>query len=166
KNPGPNWRMCCLPSRCLSKNCCPGCVPTGINHSPAEAMDTTLEKIYESSNSTVYKKTDPGGTAITIKVLKPDLNNPKQILQFNNEFAILSGLNISGVKQVLSKGYFEGSPSIIARYFDGQNVREYIHEHPFDLISRLRIAVQVAHILGQVHAGNIIHRDITAENIL
>lgn len=128
-------------------------------------MESSLEKIYESQNSTVYKKSEKGGY-VTIKVLKPDLTNSRQILQFNNEFSILSELNIPGIRHVIAKTTFEGSPAFVSKYFDGITLKKYIKEAEFDLTKRLVIASQIAFILGQIHNRNIIHRDLTADNIL
>jgi len=129
-------------------------------------MKTTLEKIYESNFSTVYKKTEDDGTVVTLKVLKPDVTNPMQLLQFNNEYDVLATLDIEGVRHVRAKGYHEGTPSITSEYIDGQTLADYIRTAPFNLIERLRIAVRIARTLGQIHQHNIIHRDITAANIL
>lgn len=129
-------------------------------------MDLTLEKIYESPNATVYKKLEPGKPAYTVKVLKTDFSDPKQILQFNNEFAILTDLDIPGVRKVISKGSYEGSPSITSSYFDGITLRQYFRNQKFELRARLIIAMRIAHVIGQIHQREIIHRDLTSDNIL
>ncbi len=129
-------------------------------------MEAQLEKIYESGNSTVYKKTSGDGQPLTVKVLKTDFTNPRQILQFNNEFTILTDLMIPGVKRVVSKELFNGAPSIVSVYFEGIPIREYIRIAPFDLRDRLDIASRISHVLGLIHQRNIIHRDLTADNIL
>lgn len=129
-------------------------------------MELTLEKIYESAFSTVYKKPNGDGKLYTIKVLKTDFSNPRQILQFNNEYSILTELDIPGVRKVISKGNYEGAPSITSNYFEGITLREYFKQSPFDLKNRLVIASQIAHILGLIHQRQIIHRDLTSDNIL
>jgi serine/threonine protein kinase len=129
-------------------------------------MKDSVEKTYESSNATVYKLTEPDGTVNTIKVLKADFSNPKQILKFNNEFSILAGLDIPGIKKVISKGIHQGSPSIIGRYFDGISLRQYFTQTEFNLLDRLSIAARIAHTLGLIHQKNVIHRDLTSDNIL
>ncbi len=129
-------------------------------------MEQLLEKIYESSNATVYKETDPSGHAFTIKVLKTDISNPRQILKFNNEYSILSELDIPGIKKVISKGIHQGSPSIISDYFDGITLRQYFNQNKFNLHDRINIAAELAHILGLIHQHNVIHRDLTSDNIL
>jgi len=129
-------------------------------------MESLLEKIYESPNTTVYKKTESVGQSFTIKVLKTDFTSPKQILQFNNEFSILTELDIPGIKKVISKGSHQGAPSITASYFDGITLREYFKQYEFNLYNRLYISAQIAHILGLIHQKNVIHRDLTSDNIL
>ncbi len=129
-------------------------------------MEQLLEKIYESSNTTVYKKTESAGQAFTIKVLKSDFTNTKQILQFNNEYSILMELDIPGIKKVISKGSYQGAPSITASYFDGITLREYFNRYGFNLRDRLLLSAQLARILGLIHQKNVIHKDLTSDNIL
>lgn len=129
-------------------------------------MEALLEKVYESANSIVFRKAEPGGHASAIKVLKATLANPRSILQFNNEFSILEGLDIPGVKQVISKEFVQGSPGILFNYFEGITLAEYIRTIPFHLADRIEIAADITHTLGLVHQRNIIHRDLTADNIL
>ena len=128
-------------------------------------MELELEKIYDSPFATVYKKIDSGQT-YTVKVLKSDFTNPKKILQFNNEYSVLSDLDIPGVTKVISKGTHEGLPSITSNYFEGITLREYFRQYPFDLRIRIQLAARIAHVLGLLHQKQIIHRDLTSDNIL
>src|SRR5688500_994966 len=124
-------------------------------------MEFQLEKIYESPFATVYKKFD-SGQVFTIKVLKSDFSNPRQIIQFNNYHSILNELDIPGILKVISKGIHEGSPSITSSYFEGITLREYFKKYPFDLKARLHLASRIARILGLLHQQQIIHRDLTS----
>ncbi len=129
-------------------------------------MELLLEKIYESPNATVYKKSEDGKPQVAIKVLKTDFSSPKQILQFNNEFSILTELDIPGVRKVISKGTHQGAPSIISSYFEGITLREYVRKIDFNLQQRILISAKISHILGMIHQRDVIHRDLTADNIL
>ncbi|MEO5906183.1 MAG: AAA family ATPase, partial [Saprospiraceae bacterium] len=129
-------------------------------------MDVDLEKIYESPSITVYKKIEPGGHAYSLKVLKTDFSEPRQILQFNNEYSILTELDIPGVRKVVSKGNHQGAPSIVADYFDGITLAEFIQSTEFNFSERLQLAITIAHVIGMVHQRQIIHRDLTSANIL
>ena len=129
-------------------------------------MEATLEKIYESNYAIVYKQSDDAGKSYIVKVLKSDISNPRKILQFNNEFAILTELDIPGVKKVISRGSYDGMPSITSDYFDGITLREYIDQIPYNLKQRLELSARIAHILGLLHQQQVIHRDLTSENIL
>ncbi|MDQ3016036.1 MAG: AAA family ATPase, partial [Bacteroidota bacterium] len=129
-------------------------------------MELVLEKIYESPNATVYKSTEKGKPSLSMKVLKTDFASPKQILQFNNEYSILTELDIPGVRRVISKGSHQGAPSIFSDYFEGITLRQYLQTFDFNLQHRLQLAIQMAHIVGLIHQRDIIHRDLTADNIL
>ena len=71
-------------------------------------MSEVLEKVYESTNSTVFRKTEADGKYSVIKVLKIAQAHPRSILQFNNEYAFLSELNIPGVTKVCAKELIQG----------------------------------------------------------
>jgi len=129
-------------------------------------MEEQLVKVYESPNSIIYKKKEPDGQFRSVKVLKGSHAHPRSILQFNNEYTILSELDIPGIKKVYTKELIQGSPGMIANFFDGETLYDYIHAHPFDLKERLEIAGNITHALGLLHQKNIIHRDLTADNIL
>ncbi|HJW31068.1 MAG TPA: AAA family ATPase, partial [Saprospiraceae bacterium] len=129
-------------------------------------MEALMEKVYESPNSIIFRKSENGGPWVAVKVLKSAHAHPRSILQFNNEFSILSDLDIPGVKKVYSKELIQGSPGIISNYFDGITLSEYIKTIPFKLDERLEISANITHTLGLIHQRNIIHRDLTADNIM
>lgn len=129
-------------------------------------MEPILEKLYESPNSTIYRKTTSAGQAQALKVLKITHANPRLILQFNNEFSILSELDFPGVTRVYAKEIIQGSPGLVFNYFKGITLTEYIQTFPFDLIGRLTLAAHFTHTLGLIHQHNIIHRDLTSDNIM
>ncbi len=129
-------------------------------------MEAVLEKVYESPNSTIFKKKDADGKLFALKVLKTAHAQPRTILQFNNEYSILSELDIPGVTKVISKEFIQGSPGIVLNYFEGITLSRYIANEPFHLRNRLTIAVHLTHTLGLIHQHNIIHRDLTSDNIM
>lgn len=129
-------------------------------------MEAPLEKLYESANSTIYRKTEEDGSLHVLKVLKAAQALPRTILQFNNEYSILSELDIEGVTKAVSRESVQGSPGILLNYFNGIRLREYIASVPFNLAERLSIAASLTHTLGLIHQKNIIHRDLTSDNIL
>src|SRR6188472_3350193 len=129
-------------------------------------MDAQLEKVYESPHSIIFKKKEDNGQWRSVNVLKSSYAHPRSILQFNNEFAILSELDIPGIKKVYSKEFVQGAPGQVANYFDGITIYDFIQSYSFDLKQRLEIGANITHALGLLHQQNIIHRDLTADNIL
>jgi len=50
--------------------------------------------------------------------------------------------------------------------FQGINLMEAISKKEIDLITGLKIAIEIAQAIGEMHQGNVIHKDIKPQNIL
>jgi len=123
--------------------------------------------IYESSNSQIYVLNDEEWQKPVIrKTLNNEYPPPAEIARFYNEFDIISGLNLKGVRQVLKRGRFKRKPALYLDYIDAQTLSEAFHGKENDIEDFLHIAIAIAQAIGEIHQQNIIHKDISAANIL
>ena len=123
------------------------------------------ELLYESDNSRVYLRTGgDGGRPLVVKVLNQEFPSPRSIRQFYNEFEMVEGLDVAGVREVLDMGKVGNRHALTLEYVPGSTVKEISQEGPWEMGRFLRAAVQAARILADVHARQIVHKDISALN--
>ncbi len=106
------------------------------------------------------------GIAAIFKVLKQDYPTPAELARYRQEYQILRGLNLAGVVTAYSLENYERTLAIVLEDFGGESLKMLMQERNFTLQEALGIAIQIAEILGEIHAANIIHKDINPANIV
>ncbi len=131
--------------------------------------------IYESVNSIVYRGIrQQDNQPIILKMLQQDDPNPQERTRYRQEYEIISTLNLDGVVKAYGLEENEHRLIIILEDFGGISWRQAMQTiapdtqqvTPLSLLEFLPIAIQVADILGKVHAANVIHKDINPANIV
>lgn len=80
--------------------------------------------IYESRKSKVFYRTDESGAAFAVKVLNFEFPTPDDISQFHNEFDIIEGLHLAGVRNAIKKTRENGRHVLIMEWIKGQPLKE------------------------------------------
>ena len=121
----------------------------------------------ESGKSVIYRTAPgPGGISHIIKALKQPGISQEQNLDLKREFTLLEKLDspyIIQAKQLLTQN---GSSAILFEYFPGVPLDQLLTTGTLPQETCLEIGCQVARALEEVHAKNIIHKDISPANIL
>jgi serine/threonine protein kinase len=80
----------------------------------------TLDLIYESDNSVVYRgKRQTDGLPIILKMLKQDYPSPEVSNRYQQEYEITKSLDISGVIKVYDLQEYQNTLIIILEDFGG-----------------------------------------------
>jgi predicted ATPase/signal transduction histidine kinase/tRNA A-37 threonylcarbamoyl transferase component Bud32 len=125
------------------------------------------EHLYESANSLVYRgHQGSNDRPVIIKILKEDYPTPAELTRYRQEYEITHSLNIEGVIQVHGLEPYQRTLAIILEDFGGQSLKDWCQGHPVPLEKFLDLAVQIVKVLGQIHARNVIHKDINLSNII
>ncbi|MBE9106290.1 serine/threonine-protein kinase PknK, partial [Nostoc cf. edaphicum LEGE 07299] len=129
------------------------------------------DKIYESSNSLVYRGIRDDGVGVVVKMLKLDYPSPQEITRYRQEYKITRSLNLEGVVKAYSQQDYQRTLVILLEDFGGESLEKWMHKRPdifcpMPLSQFLSIAIAVCDILGRIHAANIIHKDINPGNIV
>jgi PAS domain S-box-containing protein len=128
-------------------------------------------KIYESSNSLVYRGIRDDGVGIVAKILKLDYPSPQELTRYRQEYKITCSLNLEGVIKAYSQQDYQRTLVIILEDFGGESLEQWMHKRPdifcpMPLSTFLGLGIAVCDILGRIHAANIIHKDINPGNIV
>ncbi|WP_448265683.1 PAS domain-containing protein [Nostoc sp. DSM 114159] len=129
------------------------------------------EKIYESSNSLVYRGIRDDGVGIVVKILKQDYPSPQELTRYRQEYKITRSLNLEGVVKAYSQQEYQRTLVIILEDFGGESLEQWMHKRPdmfcpMPLSQFLSLAIALTDILGRIHAANVIHKDINPGNIV
>ncbi len=125
------------------------------------------KQIYESSNSLVYRalRTEDKQTVI-LKVLKEDYPSPKELTRYRQEYEIIHDLDLASVVKAYDIEKYQNTLIIILEDFGGESLKQLMTDRPFLVKEFLPVAIQITEALGQIHAANIIHKDINPANIV
>lgn len=126
-----------------------------------------LAQIYESANSLVYRGIrEEDNQAVILKFLKEDYPTPEEIIRYKQEYQITRNLNIEGVVRAYSLEKYQNTLVIIFEDFAGESLKILMNNKAFGIKEFLFLAIKITAILGEVHASNIIHKDINPSNIV
>jgi serine/threonine protein kinase len=126
------------------------------------SFESDLEYIGEGGFATVYKSKSSG---LIVKILKDDYLTDRGIRhRFKREYDITKSLDdIMGIISVYE--YDENNCSYTMEKGE-KTLSEYMHEFDQNEENKIKMIRQILHIMKKVHDRNIIHRDISPQNIL
>ena len=126
-----------------------------------------LTKIYESSNSRVYRgRREDDGRAVIVKILKADYPCASELTRYQTEYKITRSLNLPGAIEAYSLEKYQNTLVMVLEDFGGESLTKLAKAGKFSLPELLAIATQVAESLAGVHGANIIHKDINPSNLV
>lgn len=105
---------------------------------------------------------------VAIKVLDPALANSGSARQrFLREAKAMAAVTHEHVVPIYAVNEYQGFPCFTMEYVpDGTLEKRIGDEGPLNVVSVVRIAVQIAEALAAAHSQGVVHRDIKPANIL
>ncbi len=126
-----------------------------------------LAKIYEGGKSIVYRgRQEQDNLPVILKLLKADYPTIEELIRYQQEHEITRNLNLSGVVRTYSLQKYHNTLVMILEDFGGESLRILMGSQKFTLLGFLNLAIRIAESLGEIHAANVIHKDINPSNIV
>lgn len=124
-------------------------------------------ELYSSPQTVIYRAREiDRAKNVILKTLTAEYPTPAEIARLKNEYEILKNLDSSGVVKPLGLEICDRVPVLILEDFGGASLKEFISLCQLDLATFLKIAIQLAKTLAQLHSHHIIHKDIKPSNII
>ena len=126
-----------------------------------------VEKLHESSHSQVYRARRSGAEETCIlKVLNKEYPRPEELARFRQEYEIIKNLDIDGVTRVFGLEPYNNSLLMVLEDFGGDSLARILKKRKLNLQEFLEIGIQLVLIIAEIHARQIMHKDICPANII
>ncbi len=134
-----------------------------INGSPD--VYTLLEERGDGGQGTLYKAQKEDGQVVAVKVLhrKPDVQERERFVSWQKLD------DVSGVTHLLAHGSSNlalRNYAVVSDYVDGVTLEQLRARHPLSEEVVHEILLQSATVLGDIHAREVLHRDVKPSNIM
>ncbi|MCT7981981.1 AAA family ATPase [Laspinema sp. A4] len=126
-----------------------------------------VEQLYQTIETWVYRAdSEVDQERVILKVLGPEYPSPRELAQFNHEYHLAHGLNCPHLVEYRRLEKHQNRLIIVQQDFGGNNALEVIMQRGLSLIDRLKVAIQIAQGIEELHELSIIHKDIKPQNII
>ena len=123
--------------------------------------------LFENENFRIWRKPDPeGGGDVLVKTYNSEFPDPETVLMMKNEFRILNGLEVEGVRKLIGKTRHNGKEALIFPYIEGESLGKILESGSFGVNDFLNLAVKLSTTLKRIHQLGIVHKDINPGNII
>jgi serine/threonine kinase PknH len=116
----------------------------------------------------VYLGLSPGGRAVAIKVVHPDLaSDPEFLHRFSQEVAAARAVSGIYTAPVVASGLDENPPWLATAFVPGPSLDQVVAEHgPLPEAALWPLLAGLVEALQAIHACGVVHRDLKPANVL
>ncbi|HLO86138.1 MAG TPA: AAA family ATPase [Nostocaceae cyanobacterium] len=126
-----------------------------------------IETLYFGSKTVIYRgRRETDNASVIVKTLLDEHPSLEEIARLRHEYQIIEPLQIPGIVKPYELKNYQHGLALVLEDIPGCLLKEVIANQTTNLITFLKIAINLAHTLGELHAQKIIHKDIKPHNIL
>ncbi|MDO9067520.1 MAG: ATP-binding sensor histidine kinase [Deltaproteobacteria bacterium] len=123
--------------------------------------------LYQGSRTIVYQGVrNIDSLPVVIKTLQSEYATPENSGRLKHEYEITRNFDLDGVVKAYGFEISNGISALILEDFGGVSLKSRIAAGRMETTSFLKIAIGVAKALGELHAHQIVHKDIKPSNII
>ncbi len=128
---------------------------------------SNLQLIEQTAETLVYsaRRSSDGGQVI-LRHPRPEVTKPEKLLAYRREFEILRDIESSYVVRAVELIEKANTPILVMESIGGSSLSSLMEERSLSYRETISIAVCLAQGLDDVHANNVIHKNICPQNIV
>jgi serine/threonine protein kinase len=124
-------------------------------------------EIGKGGNARIFLAREPGGQAVALKILHPELLVSVAADRFLREIKLASQLNHPHIAHLLDSGERDWLVYYVMTYVEGATLREMLTQRTrLSVTDTLRVADNLLDALEHAHSHGILHRDVKPENVV
>ncbi|MCP4349230.1 MAG: AAA family ATPase [Desulfobacterales bacterium] len=128
---------------------------------------TKPDLIYESSVSLVYRAhRERDSLPVILKILREDYPSPYELARYRQEYETSAAFESQGIIRPYSIEEYKNTLMTVFEDFGAESLKTLYSSGEFTLGEFLKTAVRITEILGEIHAANVIHKNINPSNIV
>jgi serine/threonine-protein kinase len=135
-----------------------------------QAFDGRYEverEIGKGGNARIFLAREPGGQAVALKILHPELLVSVAADRFLREIKLASQLNHPHIAHLLDSGERDWLVYYVMSYVQGPTLRDMLSQRVrLTVPDTLRVADDLLDALEHAHGHGILHRDVKPENVV
>ncbi|RMF62735.1 MAG: serine/threonine-protein kinase PknK, partial [Cyanobacteria bacterium J069] len=127
-----------------------------------------LTQLHMSSRSVVYRaERELDRVPVILKATQSEYPSLEELARFRLEYEILNRLSaVDGISRVYGLEPHQSGVVLVLEDFGGESLQRRLLRQRLDPVEGLSVAIALTEILGQVHAANVIHKDINPANVV
>jgi predicted ATPase/signal transduction histidine kinase/CheY-like chemotaxis protein/tRNA A-37 threonylcarbamoyl transferase component Bud32 len=126
-----------------------------------------VQQLYESSHSIIYRSArEQDNQPVILKMLKEEYASPEELSRRKQEYEIITSLSHPGIIQAYGIERYQNTIILILEDFGGESLQSIMEDQRITIQDFFPLALQLADSLAYIHAADIIHKDISPNNIL
>ncbi|QRK10602.1 AAA family ATPase [Archangium violaceum] len=131
-------------------------------------LDYAVDReLFRSRNSFVYRAQHVvTGARVILKVLAEPYPPASRLAWFKREYELLRSMAVPNVIRALSLESYENRWLVVLEDFGGESMDRLLKTRRLSIAEFLALASQMAEALSQVHALNIMHKDVNPSNVV
>nr|WP_240795367.1 ATP-binding sensor histidine kinase [Aquibacillus halophilus] len=125
-----------------------------------------VDKLIENNIWTLYKAYSINDDRVVGIKKMNQMKNARDQAEIIHDFQVTKELRSKSVLQPEKLERYGSQIYVVTEYFQGVTLEKLLSQHPFDLKTFLRIAIQISNVVMNVHQTTIIHKSLQPQNIL